>query len=368
MADFNASNERVKRAYIHYLRESQGRSERTIDHAVYALANYEKFTGYADFKKFNSERAIAYRKHLLAGGGKKAAEASARSTIHTKLAALSLFFRWLAFEPGFKKSIDVRDADYFSLNARDTKVATTSFEKPAPTVEQVRMAINAMPADTDVQKRDQALVALVMLTGVRVKAAITLKLKHVKPGCVGIDQDAREVETKGAKSYPTFFFPVGADIRSIFAAYVDHLHSLGFGSNDPLFPSTRQTVGSDHQFSTAGFSRSHWKTTDPVRQAFKRAFAFAGLPYFHPHSLRKTLAVLGEQLCRTPEEFKAWSQNLGHNQVLTTFTNYGAVKAVRQSQILHDLGAPSPATEPHPVDYRQLATALLDEVARRPSG
>jgi hypothetical protein len=34
---------------------------------------------------------------------------------------------------------------------------------------------------------------------------------------------------------------------------------------------------------------------------------------------RKTLALLGGQCCRTPEEYKAWSQNLGHEQVLTTF-------------------------------------------------
>jgi len=38
--------------------------------------------------------------------------------------------------------------------------------------------------------------------------------------------------------------------------------------------------------------------------------AGASLPYFNPHSFRKTLAQLGEKVCRTPEQFKAWSQNL----------------------------------------------------------
>jgi hypothetical protein len=58
---------------------------------------------------------------------------------------------------------------------------------------------------------------------------------------------------------------------------------------------------------------------------FKRAFAAAGLECFGPHSVRSTLTALGEQVCRTPEEFKAWSQNLGHEDVLTTFRSYGAV-------------------------------------------
>ncbi len=44
------------------------------------------------------------------------------------------------------------------------------------------------------------------------------------------------------------------------------------------------------------------------------------LPYFHPHSLRKTLGRLGGRIATTPEALKAWSQNLGHEKVLTTLT------------------------------------------------
>ncbi|MGP8173195.1 MAG: site-specific integrase, partial [Terracidiphilus sp.] len=69
-------------------------------------------------------------------------------------------------------------------------------------------------------------------------------------------------------------------------------------------------------------------------------FELAGLPYFHPHSLRKTLARLGEQVCRSPEDFKAWSQNLGHEKVLTTFLNYGSVTCDRQGEILRGLITP----------------------------
>jgi integrase len=58
----------------------------------------------------------------------------------------------------------------------------------------------------------------------------------------------------------------------------------------------------------------------------------AGLPYFNPHSFRKTLALLGGELCETPEQYKAWSQNLGHEHVLTTFTSYGNVDSHRQAK------------------------------------
>ena len=62
------------------------------------------------------------------------------------------------------------------------------------------------------------------------------------------------------------------------------------------------------------------------------------MPYFNPHSLRDMLTLLGEQICRTPEEFKAWSQNLGHEKVMTTFRSYGEVAERRQAEIIRSLG------------------------------
>ena len=56
--------------------------------------------------------------------------------------------------------------------------------------------------------------------------------------------------------------------------------------------------------------------------------------YYNPHSLRKTLVRLGMEVCRTPEEFKAWAQNLGHDEVLTTFRSYGDVPTHRQRELI----------------------------------
>ncbi|WP_374412466.1 hypothetical protein [Novosphingobium colocasiae] len=71
----------------------------------------------------------------------------------------------------------------------------------------------------------------------------------------------------------------------------------------------------------------------------RKAFTAAGLPYFNPHSLRDTLVQLGEQVCTTPEQFKAWSQNLGHERVMTTLTSYGTVAPHRQAELIRGLGA-----------------------------
>jgi hypothetical protein len=98
----------------------------------------------------------------------------------------------------------------------------------------------------------------------------------------------------------------------------------------------------------AGLARKHWKDAAAIRRIFKDAFERAGLPYFNPHSFRNTLTSLGERICPTPEAFKAWSQNLGHAHVLTTFTSYGTVAQHRQDEIMTQLanGAPPAAAQP----------------------
>ena len=46
---------------------------------------------------------------------------------------------------------------------------------------------------------------------------------------------------------------------------------------------------------------------------------------------------MGERLCQTLEDFKAWSQNLAHERVLTTFSVYGAVAVQRQTEIINGM-------------------------------
>ena len=115
-----------------------------------------------------------------------------------------------------------------------------------------------------------------------------------------------------------------------------------------MFAATRVGLNEERQFSAIGLSRVSWSNAEPIRKIFRRGFEGAGLPYFNPHSFRRTLVMLGEQLCHTPEEFKAWSQNLGHDDVLTTFLSYGQVSSRRQAEIIRALpcrpGAPETAS------------------------
>ncbi len=346
MAKHNAENERIKRQYFQYLKEAKGQSEPTVDATAKAISRFEEYTRYRDFKAFHFQQAVAFKAHLAGQTAQRSGEKLSKATLHVTLRQLRAFFFWLAGQSGYKGRLQYSDADYFNLSEKEMRVATAQRERKAPTLEQVRYVIQAMPGGTEIERRNRAMVAFTLLTGARDSAIASFKLKHVDLEAGYVHQDARDVKTKFSKTFLTYFFPVGDGIGEIVAEWVRFLREEKlWGNDDPLFPATRIVVGKSRQFEAAGLVRAHWSNASPIRKVFREAFERVGLPYFNPHSLRKTLALLGEQVCQSPEDFKAWSQNLGHEKVLTTLMSYGKVAADRQGEIIRGLGAARPVNK-----------------------
>ena len=264
-----------------------------------------------------------------------------KATLHSTLAHLKRFFRWLAGQPGYRSRLRYSDAEYFNLSDKEARVATARREKQFPTMEQVLHVIARMPEESAIERRNRAVMAFALLTGARDSAIASLRLKHIDLDAGSVYQDARDVKTKFSKTFITYFFPVGEEVRDIVADWVTYLRDVELWGNDaPLFPATKVSLDAVRRFEANGLKREHWSGAAPIRAIFRDAFKAAGLPYFNPHSLRNTLAHLGEIVCQTPEQFKAWSQNLGHERVLTTFYSYGQVGTDRQGEIIRDLGKP----------------------------
>ena len=341
MPTHHPDNERTKRQYFTFLKEAKRQSEDSVDAAAKALARFEADTNHRDFRAFHYEQAVTFKRRLGERDSRVTGEKLSKATLHATLAHLKRFFQWLAVQPGYRSRLRYSDAEYFNLSEKDTRIATARRERPAPTMEQIKHVIVSMPVVTEIERRNRALVAFTLLTGARDSALASMKLKHVDLAAGCVYQDAREVDTKFSKSFTTYFFPVGSEIRHIVDDWVCYLRrDKLWGNDDPLFPATRVELGAVQQFEATGIDRKSWSTASPIRAVFKQAFEAAGLPYFNPHSLRRTLVQLGETTCQTPEQFKAWSQNLGHEGVLTTFYSYGSVAVPRQGEIIKELAKP----------------------------
>ena len=249
MTKHNANNERIKREYFGFLKEAKRHSEPTVDACAKALNRFEVYTNYRDFKTFHLQQAIGFKKHLAEQDGQHSGEKLSKATLHATLTQLKRFFQWVAVRPGYKSRFQYSDAEYFNLSDKDTRIATARREQKAPTLEQVRHVISTMPTETGIERRDRALVAFTPLTGARDSAIASMKLKHVDLIASQVFQDAREVNTKFSKTFPTFFFPVGDEIRAIVAEWVSYLREVKlWGADDPLFPATWVAVGACHQF------------------------------------------------------------------------------------------------------------------------
>lgn len=334
----NEENERIKRAYRLHLKAARGLNEASIDVATAAIHRFEESTAFRPFKKFHFEQAVAFRRRLDDARNERTGHPISKATALQVLNALRAFFLWLAEQPGYRSRVRYSDAAYFRLSEKDTRVAKATKARKVPTPEQIERVLERSPVVTVIERRNRAIVAFTWLTGVRDGALISLKLKHVDLAKQLVDQDPREVRTKNSKQLRTTFFGVGGSAQRILVEWIaelrgDHL----WGNDDPLFPATAIGQDAEQQFAAVGLSRTHWATADAVQKIFKQLFESAGLHGFNPHSFRHALAALGERTCRNPEQFKAWSQNLGHQGVLTTFSSYGAVSEQRQAELIKAL-------------------------------
>jgi len=349
MAKHNASNARIKREYFIYLREAQRRDESSIDAVAKALARFEEANGHKDFKTFHRAQAVAFKHKLDQQPAVRTGKPLSRATVNSTLSALRAFFVWLAGQPGYKSRLSYADADYFNLAEKDVRIARATRHKAFPTLEQVHHVIASMPAETAIELRNRALLAFALLTGARDGALASFRLKHVDLVQGRVDQDARDVKTKASKTFATWFFPVGGEALPIVQGWCSYLRiALHWGDDEPLFPPTQIGLSENGGFMPVGLRRGGcWQGAGAIRDIFRNAFAAAGLRYFNPHSLRDTLVQLGERVCITPEHFKAWSQNLGHERVMTTLTSYGTVAPYRQAELIRGLkiGGASPSSQ-----------------------
>ena len=343
----NPENELRKREYFSYLREAHGRHDATIDRVAASLARFKSSNRARDFKRFHREQAVAFKAKLMGSVNARTGDRLSKATVLSTLLDLRAFFLWLAREPGFRFKIAFSDADYLNLSDKDVAIARADASQIRPRRNKCVAFSNSMPAMTPLERRDRALVALTTLTGARAAALASFRFGNVNAIEGFVDQDARVVRTKFAKTFRTDFHrlvPGAFEIVVDWCAELERDHA--WGPEDPLFPQAEMGVDPNGRFAPIGLSRKGWATSAPVREIFRRAFKAAGLPYRNPHSVRSMLVRYYMEMDLSPAQLKAISQSLGHSDVLTTFTSYGQLPTHRQSELIRAI-AEHPAEKEH---------------------
>ena len=330
----NEKNERLKRRFLEYRKFARQLSEKTLDREIAALERFDVWNGRKDFAQFHISQAMGFRTYLEQCKT-KTGKPLGKSTMRSVLATLREFILWLSQQDGFRSRIKAADADYFNLSRRDEAEARAAPPCPAPSMNQAKRALGLMPSATPQQKRDKAVFALLCLTGIRVAALVSLKIKHVDLQEQSVTQNPREVSTKFGKTIDTFFTKGFEDAEIALADWISYCDEVAlYGPDDPLFPATAIAARSNEGFEACGFTGCHWKTTEPVRTIVRIAFEAAGIQNYGPHAFRHMLARHAAKHCTSVAELVAASQNLGHTDVLTTLRSYGQISRDEQRKLI----------------------------------
>lgn len=338
MRKYNAENERLKRRFEQYLREAKGRDEKSIDKVRAALVKFEESTKYKAFKSFHIEQARQFKDALSRAKTARGKPLSLATTDAT-LRLVKGFFHWLAGQQGYKKVLSYADVEYFNNNRNDARAAHAQRPVKYPSTQAAHHAFQAKSDQTEIERRDKAMFAFLMITGARVGAVSSLRLKHINLVDGFVLQDGRDVRTKNGKTIMTWFFPMHPDYLMCVTDWVNYLRNdKMFGQEDALFPQPERRLVNG-KFVWDRVSREIYADGAMVNKVFRTAFEQVQMHPYGAHSVRKTLVQEMNDRELTVAEQKAWSQNMGHENFATTVSSYLPVSEQQQGALIRGLKA-----------------------------
>ena len=204
MSEYHPHNELVKKQYEDALLHGKYRDPKTVRAIWNSINLFKEFTGHADFRSLDADQAKRFKAWLEKRKNRKGEDLSV-STLRSTLQALREFFEWLAIHPQYVRKVDGRAIQYLRLSDNENRAGRASREIPASTLEELSVILEAMPSNTDIEKRDRALFAFMVITCARDDALVSLKMKDVDVERKTVWQDPKHVRTKRRKGIHTRF-------------------------------------------------------------------------------------------------------------------------------------------------------------------
>ncbi len=297
----NRSNYKAVKEYLDYLFAVEQKDPQTVDRiwaSLRHLLEWADETPFADVPDLARQTFPRYlsRRDLSESSRAKACGAAKR------------LLTWLRMD---KKRGYAKITEAWLETLRPLKAPPDPKEHDGYTLEEIRQ-LTSQPAVTFTDIRDQAAVALMFISGLRVRALVTLTLD-----CV--DLDKREikqwpklgVKTKGGKHATTYLLDI-PDLVQV-AARWDHIVRTQLPPS-ALWYAPLATDGMSFLDSHA----SGENRRDKVAKGLKRLCKTAGVRYRSPHKLRHGHAVYALKQAQDVATYKAVSMNLMHADLSVT--------------------------------------------------
>lgn len=271
-----------------------------------------------------------------------------------------LFFQWARIEIPTRYR-DISEAWIETIHPRKSKGAQSIYKKrdiwELADVEKIA----ALKPQSLAEKRDQAAICFLYLSGMRITAFCTLPIDCVNIAKRRIEQlPEKGVMTKNRKAAVTSLLPIDSLLEIV--REWDSLIRDNLPGSALWYP----RLGWEGQ--AFDLAELDYKTPTGRRAAMiegmKRLCQEAGISYKSPHKLRHGHAVWGLKHSKTIEQMKAVSQNLMHKNLGITDSIYAMLSPDDVAASLSGLGQEAsqlPGQENPPDNLRD----MMDEILRR---
>ena len=185
--------------------------------------------------------------------------------------------------------------------------ATTPKPVKYPSLEYVLKLTRSIEIKTEIDRRDQALISFLIVSGMRDKAISTMPLGCFDREDLVINQlQSQGANTKFGKSIVSNFFKFDDELVQYVVNWAIYLEKEKlFASTDPLFPRSKaEQIKDGYSFIYQDVEPEFWKGTGSIRAILKTRSQNAGLEYYHPHSFRQVAVHLAIKKAKTIEQMK----------------------------------------------------------------
>lgn len=328
---FNPANERLIKKYTEHVQQTKRADAKTILALHKSLRSFEVLTDFENLTKYNPEVAKKFLRSLRNLG-------LSASYMFRITSDAQKFFRWLADEPA-GKHIHRNDADYLTLSQNEINEAHATGYKQHLEYKALLKIVHSMPSKTIVDRRNRALVALIILTSPRVSELCNFRLDSImqdpKNGFYFIDIDPRKI--KGIK-FRTCRQATCLNIPDLLKYVLDWRHFLQtaehFDKTDPLFPAIAPTFAQMRMFEHAVKRRPI--SPETAERIFNEACIKNDQEPLSIHSVRRTRARHIESITHD-DIIVALQQDFGHSHIGTTRYNYGNISSSRQRELISSI-------------------------------
>lgn len=278
------------------------------------------------------------------------------STLHAMLNVSRMFFQWA--RSGYPERFEnIQPIWIDSLRPpRHLNQQETIKEHLYYRLEDM-MKIAALIPKTLIEKRGQAAMVFLYLSGMRVGAFLTLSIECVDLSQMKIYQvPSMGVSTKFHKAGITTLLNIPELLKIVWEW--DKEVRMHFPHNQTWYAPIRRDRGSFGQFYITGGKASPYRSKE-LRREMQKLCNRAGVPFLSAHKLRHGHAVFGIKNAQNIKELKAVSQNLMHSSISITDGIYGKLAGDDFTETIARLGNPQ-ATKPKENDLsNDLIRALI---------